>query len=117
MLKGIAWPITLGDVNTIETVYDEDVVAASIRTILETQRGERRMRPQLGADIYQYVFENADVATAVLIKRSIINAIRVGEPRVTLVSVKAEITDTQINVYIEYEFNNKIEDITIPLPR
>ncbi|RKN75968.1 GPW/gp25 family protein [Paenibacillus ginsengarvi] len=68
--------------------YEEDI-AESIRIILGTSRGERVMRPGFGCEMRSFVFGTTDDMTLRLLEGSILDAIRVWEPRVDEVEVKA----------------------------
>lgn len=61
--------------------YEQDIVE-SIRIILSTAKGERRMRPTFGCGIHDLVFSNNDPATAGLIRFHVEEALAFWEPRV-----------------------------------
>jgi phage baseplate assembly protein W len=68
--------------------YEEDI-AESIRIILGTSKGERVMRPGFGCDMREFVFGTTDDTTLRMLEGSIVEAIRIWEPRVEEVEVNA----------------------------
>jgi len=85
--------------------YEEDI-AEAIRIIIWTAKGERVMRPDFGSGIERYVFEGTDDMTLRLIESEVAEAVRIWEPRVTDVEVKAE-RDPQdpekLLLHVQYE--------------
>lgn len=86
--KGWALPL-LPDPATGELLYraGTDKVAESIRVILETEPGERIMRPSFGCGLRRYLMQPNTVATRALIKRDVESALRSFEPRIQVTSV------------------------------
>lgn len=70
--------------------------------ILQTQPGERVMRPTFGSRVLDYVFEsNGDVLFA-LVRREIARTLQIHEARVELLSVVPVSNDTTLTVDISY---------------
>jgi len=69
----------------------EEDIAEAVRIILMTSKGERVMRPDFGCRLREYAFDTTDDTTMRLLETDIIQAIRVWEPRVMDVSVKANL--------------------------
>ena len=69
--------------------YEEDVRQA-IRIILATNRGERAMRPDFGADLQALVFEPLNATTLSLIRHRVEQALVLWEPRIDVEEVRAE---------------------------
>jgi phage baseplate assembly protein W len=67
-------------------VYEEDIRQA-IRIILETNPGERVMRPDFGAGLRAFVFEPLSVATMHRVERRVREALIDFEPRIDLMEV------------------------------
>ncbi|MDF2720876.1 MAG: baseplate protein [Paenibacillus sp.] len=84
--------------------YEEDI-AEAIRIILGTSKGERVMRPTFGCDMREFVFGTTDDTTLRMLEGSIIEAIRIWEPRVEEVEAKA-IPDRadpgMVRIHIQY---------------
>jgi phage baseplate assembly protein W len=68
---------------------DEDI-SESIKIILRTAKGERVMRADFGCSLDRFVFDSTDETTLHLLEANIEEAIRIWEPRVTDVEIKAE---------------------------
>ncbi|TMV51554.1 GPW/gp25 family protein [Paenibacillus mesophilus] len=84
--------------------YEEDI-AEAIRIILGTSLGERVMRPDFGCGLRDYVFGTTDDTTLRMLEGSIVEAIRVWEPRVEEVEVNAtpDRTDPgKVQIRIQY---------------
>ncbi len=67
-----------------------DQISESIRTILGTKPGERRMKPEFGSDLHKLNFENFGPATETLARKYTIEAIQRWEPRVNVEEVALE---------------------------
>src|SRR5262249_60148667 len=68
-------------------VYEEDIRQA-VRIILETNQGERVMRPDFGAGLRSLVFEPINTTTMALVKNRVEQALITWEPRIDLQEVK-----------------------------
>ncbi|WP_274650195.1 GPW/gp25 family protein [Paenibacillus humicola] len=88
--KGWKFPIEVdGTTGRIKMAEHEDDIAEAIRIILSTSKGERAMRPDFGCGIRRFVFETTDETTLRLLETDVLDAIRVWEPRVHEVEVRA----------------------------
>ncbi|NEN85223.1 GPW/gp25 family protein [Paenibacillus elgii] len=85
--------------------YEEDI-AEAIRIIVWTAKGERVMRPDFGCGVERFLFGSTDETTMHLLESDIAEAIRIWEPRVHEVEVRAE-PDTddpgKVMIRIQYE--------------
>jgi uncharacterized protein len=83
--------------------YDEDVRQA-VRIILETNPGERVMRPDFGAGLRALAFEPLDVTTRSLARRQVEQALTLWEPRIDLqeVTVTASGPAGRLDIEIRY---------------
>jgi phage baseplate assembly protein W len=86
--SGWAFPVAADTPRTDVQVadYDEDVRQA-VRIILETNPGERVMRPDFGAGLRALAFEPLDVTTQALARRQVEQALTLWEPRIDLQEV------------------------------
>lgn len=90
-LLGVGWsfPVQVdqksGDV--MLAAYEEDVRQA-VRIILETNHGERVMRPDFGADLRALVFEPINTTTLALTRHRVEQALTLWEPRIDTVTVQ-----------------------------
>lgn len=63
-------------------------VAASVRLVLQTARGERVMRPDFGSGVRTLAFAPLTVATAAVLTQTIREALVAGKPRIDLLDVQ-----------------------------
>lgn len=86
-------------------VADADDIRESIRLILETDPGERLMRPDFGAGLRRMVFEPINASTMTLLQHHVENALVAWEPRIDVkdVIVSAERASSGVlNIRIDY---------------
>jgi phage baseplate assembly protein W len=89
-ILGVGWGFPLG-VNgrgSIRLARGEDDVAEAIRLILGTAPGERRMRPEFGCNIHDFVFAPIDAATTGMIRYHVLEALGRWEPRIEVKAVR-----------------------------
>jgi len=105
--KGWKFPIEVDEATgRIKMSEHEDDIAEAIRVIIWTSRGERIMRPTFGSGIERFLFEGTDDMTLRLIESEIIDAVRIWEPRVHNIEVKA-VRDAnhaeRLLIHVQYE--------------
>ncbi len=88
---GVGWsfPVQV-DQNSDDVIlaaYEEDVRQA-VRLILETNHGERVMRPDFGADLRALVFEPINTTNLALTKHRVEEALILWEPRIDTITVQ-----------------------------
>ena len=69
----------------------EEKIAESIKLILQTQRGERIMRPDFGCNLRTYTFSEMNYTTMNEIEQDVRQALVLWEPRITDVDVRCRI--------------------------
>ena len=79
-------------------------VRQSIWIILDTEPGERIMRPAFGCGLRRHLMKPNTTATRALIQREVTNALRTWEPRIDLESVEATPGDDPSLVLIEINY-------------
>lgn len=85
-------------------VKDKAAIMQSIISLLQTNKGERPFKPNLGCDIRKSLFEPLDYATAGIISSQIRETVGKYEPRVVVQNVSV-IPDDMTNSYqIELTF-------------
>ena len=99
---GMAFPFQQSDTAIPAAVTDAELVKQSLMQLLNTERGERVMRPLFGCNLRQYVFENNDELLGQLLRAEIASAISQWEPRASLQNVYFERSDTTLTVTVEY---------------
>lgn len=92
-------------------VTNEDAIRTSIINLLNTDRYERVMQPNIGSNIRALLFENADVQTAYNLRELIYETIETFEPRCQLIDVIVEDDQDRnaYNLYITFTLVNKSE--------
>jgi len=97
---GVGWSFPIvpdpAAADVTATEYEEDV-RQSIRIILETNPGERVMRPDFGAGLRAMVFEPVNFTTQALVKQRVEQALVMWEPRITVQEVTVSIGSTERN--------------------
>jgi phage baseplate assembly protein W len=96
---------------------DEDAVKESMKNLILTNRGERLMRPFIGGNIRDMLFENITPVTIKIIQESIRDTIETYEPRASLIDVvvTSSIDDNAVQVAIYFYINNNEQPITLNL--
>jgi len=95
---GRGWSIPLRpDPRTGRLEYRDgaDKVKQSIYLILDTEPGERVMRPTFGCGLRRFLMMPNSTATRALIRRDVEGAIAAWEPRVQLTGVRVEPADDE----------------------
>ncbi len=79
-------------------------VRQSIRIILETDPGERIMRPNFGCGLRRYLMKPNTTATRALIKQEVQRALTQAEPRIRLEDVRVDPGDDPAMVLIQIAY-------------
>jgi phage baseplate assembly protein W len=83
--RGLGFPVVPGARDrALPLVAGPDKVRQSILTILDTEPGERVMRPQFGCGLRRFLMEPNSVATRALIRHDVELALATWEPRVNV---------------------------------
>ena len=82
---GLGFPVVPGERDrALALVAGPDKVRQSILTVLDTEPGERTMRPDFGCGLRRFLMEPNTVATRALIRHDVEVALATWEPRVKL---------------------------------
>lgn len=105
---GKGWKLPLlpnGASRQLEMADGPRNVRQSIFVILETEIGERIMRPTFGCGLRRYLMKPNTVATRALVQRDVEVALRTWEPRIDLQSVDVSPGEdpAMILIHITYE--------------
>jgi uncharacterized protein len=102
--RGWAFPVELDPVGDVGLVSFEEDVRQSVRIILETNPGERVMRPDFGAGLQALVFEPINVTTAALVRHRVERALVLWEPRIDVLSVRVTAVPAaaRLDIAIDY---------------
>lgn len=83
--RGLGFPVVPhARDRTLTLVEGPEKVRQSILTILDTEPGERVMRPDFGCGLRRYLMAPNSVATRALIRHDVEHALMHWEPRITL---------------------------------
>jgi hypothetical protein len=81
-----------------------DKVRQSVQLILETDPGERLMRPSFGCGLRRYLMAPNTLATRALIQNDVTRALSMFEPRISLRSVSVTPGEDPALVYIAISY-------------
>jgi phage baseplate assembly protein W len=85
--RGWHFPPTLDSDGAVELVAGADDVAEAVRLILETEPGERVMRPDYGCGLRSFVFAPINTGTLALVRQRVSDGLTQWEPRIDLDTV------------------------------
>jgi phage baseplate assembly protein W len=88
--RGWNFPVLPGESGGLGYSEGPDKVQQSIRIILETEPGERVMRPAFGAGLRRYLMKPNQEATRALIRHDVEQALASQEPRIDVTEVRAD---------------------------
>ena len=106
---GIGWAFPVGPEKPsgeIALAVFEDDIKQAILLILETNLGERVMRPDFGSGLRELVFEPLNTTTMALVQHRVEQALIIWEPRIRVQKVRVTVEGTSRNkllVNISYE--------------
>lgn len=92
----------------IAVLKDSAAVKRAVRNILFTGLYERPFNPEFGGNLKQLLFEPATPMTAISIKTYIQDALRIYEPRVSIVDLQVSLDQDLLgyNVYLLFAVDN-----------
>ena len=115
---GFSFPLS-GDSVFNPTYTTRDVVRANLINWILTNKGERVMRPEFGANLRELIFEGVTEGSEDIINERVTNQVSIEFPMVDVVStqfIKQEDRHT-INFILEYKVKNTgtIDELNIEL--
>jgi uncharacterized protein len=116
---GWAFPLRIDSRGGLALSANENVIEESIRTILGTAKGERRMRPNFGCDIHTLIFAPNNSTTWGLAAHYVEEALGWWEPRieVTRVEPRPDPDDpSRIAIHIEYRIKSTNDSRNLVYP-
>jgi phage baseplate assembly protein W len=117
--SGWAFPLTINNRGGIEMARGHQDVQESIRIILSTPIGERRMRPLFGCGVHDLTFATNDPTTHGLIQHYVVEALTLWEPRISINEVRV-LTDAEeparVLVEIDYDLRSTNERRNLVYP-
>lgn len=87
---GFSSPLRFNSRGGTEAVQLNEQIRQSIRVILGTELGERRMRPNFGSNLHTLLFAPNNTGTANLARLYVEEALETWEPRILLEDVKVQ---------------------------
>lgn len=103
--RGLAFPLRPDERTSELPVADgPEKVRQSILLVLDTEPGERVMRPSFGCGLRRYLAKPNSTATRALLQRDVELALATWEPRIVLRAVKVEPGDDPSLVTIEIDY-------------
>ncbi len=119
--KGIAFPFRKSSSSFPAIATDDALIRDSIMQIMATQKQERVMRPDFGANVFRFVFANNDDFLVDLISTETRTALTRFEPRIIIQDVQIQQSDNQIISTISYVIRSTGQtqtlDVTTASPR
>ncbi len=103
--RGWSFPVGLALDDEIAMVEDAEDIRQSIRIILETDPGERVMRPDFGAGLRRLLFEPITTNTLALVRHRVEEALTTWEPRIDVIDVNVsadEAASGRLLITIDY---------------
>lgn len=106
---GLAWPMLPED-GRLPRAQDLARIQQSLRMILETEPGERLMRPDFGCGLRRFLQQPNSGATRAQIEAAVRDAIQRWEPRVALVELRVEAdADVASALWILVDYRLKLD--------
>lgn len=103
--RGLAFPIAVdAEGGTLMAAEYEEDIRQSIRIILDTDPGERVMRPDFGAGLRALVFEPINTHTLALARHRVERALVLWEPRIDSIAVQADARPGQGLITLEVRY-------------
>jgi len=100
-----------------KTYSTKEQIKSNLINLLLTDKGERIMNPEFGADLRRSLFDNITTTSIDLLRVKIIDAINIFIPEVELenVDVESNIDDNTLNVTINYRLriSNTPDQVTV----
>ena len=94
------------------TKYTIDAVKQNVKLLLQTRKGERLMQPDLGIDLYRFLFEQITDDTLLQIQTEIIETFNKWLPFVNVNDIRItpgenyDVGVNSINIYLEFNLNS-----------
>ena len=116
--RGWAFPVKSGADGDVALAVDEEDVREAVRLILETEPGERVMRPDFGAGLRGLVFDPINTTTLALVRHRVEEALTAWEPRIDVDRVIAVADQESAEVKIELDYRmratNDVRNLVFP---
>lgn len=104
--QGLALPMQPGDEGALPLADGPEKVRQAIAIILDTEPGERLMRPQFGCGLRRYLMQPNTAATRAAMQREIQTALAAWEPRIKLDRVDVLPGDDAALVLVQIDYQH-----------
>jgi phage baseplate assembly protein W len=102
--RGWSFPVGVDPTGAISLAEYEEDIRQAIRIILDTDPGERVMRPDFGAGLRALLFEPINTTTIALAKHRVEQALILWEPRIDSIGVDVSADPPQGRLMIEVRY-------------
>ncbi|MCI8431824.1 MAG: GPW/gp25 family protein [Lachnospiraceae bacterium] len=90
MTEGWGFPFGIsGEHGRVKTSSDRENIRESVKIILLTEPGERKLHPTFGTKLHQFLFEGLDHQTREMICREVRHSLQMWEKRICDIRVEA----------------------------
>lgn len=114
---GISFPFRSDGKGSIKSSTDLiSSIEDSIKQIIFTKKGERRMNPEFGCDLWKIIFEYDEYIIQEMVKEYVIDSINRWETRIEILDILVKKYEEFIDIGITYSIkysNMPIKDINI----
>jgi len=103
--RGVPFPVRPDRDGRLALVDGPDKVQQSLQLILDTEPGERIMRPTFGCGLRRYLMHPNTAATRALIRTDVERAVALWEQRIDVVSIDVVPYDTEpsrVDIHLAY---------------
>jgi len=102
--RGVAFPVDVDASGRVAMAEHEKDIREAIRIILDTNPGERVMRPDFGAGLRALLFEPINTHTLLLARHRVEQALILWEPRIDSIGVQvtADPSIGRLNISVRY---------------
>lgn len=107
--QGLGQPIAPDEAGRLPFVSGPEKVRQAIFTLLDTEPGERVMRPDFGCGLRRYLMAPNNPATRAGIQHEIANTLARWEPRIKVVDIAVNPTDDRAMVLIEIHYAHVLD--------
>ena len=104
--RGWRFPVLPGTTRNLEYAQGSEKIAQSIWIILDTEPGERIMRPEFGCGLRRYLMQPNTAATRALIRHDVGSALANFEPRIKVTDLHVTAGDDPALVLIRIVYVN-----------
>lgn len=107
--QGLGQPLAPDETGRLPVASGPEKVRQAMLTLLDTDPGERVMRPDFGCGLRRYLMAPNNPATRAAIEREISNTLARWEPRVKVIKIAVTPTDDRAMVLIEIHYAHVLD--------